>query len=145
VFLIGSEGKVKWLFGSGPNAFSSVTNPIAANETVVIPTKPNGTLFLDPVVGTEHLYIVYCQTAWGELEQRLAAADADPRTQPGKAFPPNFGFLDRGTKGTYPATNATVRRYFKNLKWAQAEIASQPLRATNSDVVIERWFRHVAK
>jgi hypothetical protein len=111
---------------------------------------PDGkALYLDDTSGTEHVYAVFSETRWPELERALAAETV--RGAPREAIridEPN-GLELRGVGGTRPiggdgvqpaspAIPASVEGHHYDLT-----LASGPLQAEGPVLVIERWFRHV--
>ncbi len=142
IFTIGSSGSVETFLTTTPTSNSAVTSPIQANKTVILPnsnTESNSALYLDNTAGFEHYYFVFCQSQWSELEHLLESSQTN-KWPAGKSIPP-FQFFDRGSRRTSPMKPASIRVSFGD-KSATREIESQPIRATNGFLVIERWFKH---
>jgi len=139
MFSIGSSGRISWLFGQNQQThFSTETNPISAGQTVAIPSAPNSYLSPDSVPGIEHIYVVYAQAHWKELEERLASIAEGP---PRQSVSTGIHLLNQGIKGTIPATNSVIRRALNN-SWINIAIVGQPVQAKSNPVIIERWFKH---
>jgi hypothetical protein len=124
VFQVDAAGKKEWLFPRNDSSrVSSGANPLPAGQMVRIPSGASQTaLYLDDVTGVEHIYAVFSAAQWPELERALA--------QPGRAgavsvLQPNALQL-RGVAGARETSGA------------------EPLEATGSVLVIERWFHHSA-
>ena len=119
--------------------------------------KDYNILFLDEATGYEHIYAVFSATPWPALEQafseesQMMASPSSDKTEPpllaAVVRGPN-GLLDRGVGGwredeSLSETTLTllVERTIEDGVY-QVSCSSDPLQATGSFLVVERWFRH---
>lgn len=147
VFQIDSSGKSQWLFpGNTTTDLSSGSNPVTASEIIQLP--PSGkkhVFYLDSMTGTEHIYAVFCATRWEALEKALSLAP--PASLAAVVVHQQFG-LTRGISATRPtASNTSIDPAFSFDRADDGEtitlrLTSQPVEASTSFVVVERWFRH---
>jgi hypothetical protein len=157
VFQVDSSGQKEWLFPRNESsAYSCGENPLKPGQVVQIPAADaRKVLFLDTRTGVEHIYAVFSASRWPELEQALAAK-APPAPLP--AMPaasttllatavnePN-GLLLRGVGGMRPGGEAVAPIAMQRLEKDGAltfYVEEEPLSASGTFLVVERWFRHV--
>ena len=132
VFCVNASGRIHSEFVNGQ------TNWVTAHQTVTIPARPNAYIHADQKTGTERYYFVFCRERWKELEQRLQEVEG---VEPYAPVPERLHLGNRGTRGSTPSTNPIIERVLMG-NLAHAYLEGQTLRATNSHLVIERWFKH---
>jgi hypothetical protein len=159
VFQVDSAGRKDWLFPKNETSeYSSGVNPVEPGAVLQIPDAPsNRVLFLDRTTGREQIYTALSAERWLELEEALARqAPAAPKSEPnhpdtsllaGGIRSPN-DLLVRGVGGertkTAPLAEAFLVQRLEGNDTCSLSISVEPLQATGSLLVIERWFRHVA-
>ena len=136
---------------------SSGANPVMPGKILQVPSaESNRVLYLDATPGIEHVYAVFSATQWLELERALSHPAVAP-ARPGENRPdapllvatvrsPN-GLSVRGVGGTRLTTGEIgasfiVQRTEGQKKWS-LPVAADPIQASGSFLVIERWFKHV--
>jgi hypothetical protein len=139
VFQVDSRGKLDVLFPRLPGApYSTGENPLPPAAWTSVPTQAEA-LHLDENLGVEHLYVVVATQRWPELEKSLGRA---LRVAMPKAVDAPFGLRTRGvgglTKGSPSAPTAAASR-------KQAENVELLVSGAKGALVVERWFRHVAR
>ena len=158
VFQVDSSGQKEWLFPRNESsAYSCGENPLKPGQVVQVPAADaRSVLFLDTRTGIEHIYAVFSASRWPELERALSdkAPPAEPPStpRPSTAFlamavnEPN-GLLFRGIGGTRPGGEAIAPIAMQRLDKDGAltfYVEEEPLSASGSFLVLERWFHHVA-
>jgi len=157
VFQVDSSGQKEWLFPRNESsAYSCGENPLKAGQVVQVPAADaRKVLFLDTRTGVEHIYAVFSASRWPELEKALAEK-APPERPPATPAPstaliamvvkePN-GLLLRGIGGTRPGGEAVAPIAMQRLDKDGAltfYVAEEPLSASGTFLVVERWFRHM--
>ncbi|MGA2065020.1 MAG: TIR domain-containing protein [Thermoguttaceae bacterium] len=157
VFQVDSAGKKTWLFPKNATSkHSSGSNPVEARKVLQVPSvELDRVLFLDTTPGIEHVYAVFSATPWAELERALSHPKPAPE-KPGRRPDPSLlaatvrspnGLALRGVGGTRLTTGAigdsfVVQRMEGQKSWS-LPLASDPILAGGSFLVIERWFEHV--
>ena len=156
VFQVDSSGQKEWLFPKNESsAWSCGRNPVKPGEVVQVPAaNSRKALFLDTKTGVEHIYAVFSAVRWPELERALAHKTPlpPPTGEPSSGLlamvvdAPNRLLL-RGVGGMRPSGEAVtpflVERLDKDATLA-FYVEEQPLNASGSFLVVERWFHHVA-
>jgi hypothetical protein len=159
IFQLDSVGKKVWLFPRNETSdYSSGANPVVPGKVLQVPSaSTNRVLFLDTTVGVEHIYSVFSATPWPEFQQALEHPDASSPSPPNEKPPAillqtaairsPIGLATRGVGGARPKTadvptSFSVERTEGQRNWRLA-VTAQPIQASGSFLVIERWFRHV--
>jgi hypothetical protein len=72
VFQVDSSGRLAWLFPENEGCReSSGSNPVSPGAVTWVPAKQLGSLHLDRMTGTEHVFVVMSSQRWGQLEAAL--------------------------------------------------------------------------
>ena len=159
IFQVDSLGKRAWLFPQNKtSSYSSGSNPVKPQEILQVPSAGSKrVLFLDDNVGIEHIYAVFSATRWPELEEALgrpagpsAHTESEPHLLATVVRAPN-GLAGRGVGGVRVEESLTgvgasfiVERTDRTQTYS-LPVSAQPLQASGSFLVVERWFRHVAR
>ncbi len=152
VFQVDSTGKTDWLFPKNPSSTaSSGSNPVNPGEALQVPSTDKQCFYLDKTAGVEHVYAIFSQTRWPELEGALSKArPSDPTVQLASAtrhVEQPFGLGTRGVAGTRPALVAfNAGQNLDRIQQGQSyklTLGDQVFEASASRSVIEHWFRHV--
>lgn len=140
VVQIDSRGAIFWLFPKNATCDDSTgTNPVAPGR-IEIPGDGRG-LVLDDVAGDEHVYVVFANARWPELEKRLAeAARAAPAGRPLSGM--LIASRSRGVAGTRPLSTDQSPVRIDGRDLAAPAAAALLHEASGSMLVIKRWFRH---
>lgn len=164
VFQIDSSGQVAWFFPRNASSISFGSNPVVANKVIQIP-PPNAenqteAFFLDEQTGIEHVYAVLCAKRWPELESVLAksiASDALGERSSTNVLPPtiekpfslaSLANKTRGVGGKVIVESPVDARRLKLVqkgKQVTIPMFGHRLESDGSVLIIERWYRHLAK
>ncbi len=152
VFQVDASGKTQGLFPEN-NAvpFSSGSNPVKPEQILQVPSSDKSAFFLDTTTGIEHIYVVFSATRWLELETALSkpASPSLPSSSTFAAVQNPNNLRSRGVQSTRVhaakvnmADALSAERVYQGAAY-KLPITGQPLEASGTFFVVERWFRHV--
>ena len=143
LFQVDAAGKIDWLFPrNATSPLSHGSNPLVWGQSIQMPSAESGSaLYLDTIVGVEHVYAVFSATRWARLEGALA------RPLPaGEELPP----LEETSRGVVESPNALGLRGVGGVRpvtspgdVSGSSSVGERFQGDGYFLVLERWFRHV--